>query len=289
MSIILTINESENERKRLLEEKKWIEREYNRLNNKNKLVDDIAKSKKAIINKVKEIDMIINNKELLIEEYNKRNEKLPEQSKIFSLSHFSEILIRERAKALEMIDQYNVLLEPQNYISMKSNFEHDLDLLSNIKLDGKIKNATFKSLIQLQEVFLDCFSVQIEKADNKKEIINLLYILRYYNFIPVSKNASIKDLKELRPKIMEIENLLINKMYGLKMVSKNMELDIIDNVFDTKIIDLENIEFEFKINDSDIELILYDEETIHEKIKIDINDIEDIQKIKFNKKIRLFN
>ena len=70
ISIIIYVNENEEERQRLFEEKKWIEKEYNRLNNKKKLLEDITNSKKAIMNKIKDIDIILSNKKLLIEEYN---------------------------------------------------------------------------------------------------------------------------------------------------------------------------------------------------------------------------
>lgn len=288
MSILLCINENEEERQRLFSEKKWIEKEYNRLSNKNKLLEDITNSKKVIMEKIKDIDIILNNKKLLVEEYNKRNDSLPEHSRIFSLSHFSEILTRERSKELEKIDEYNKIIEPKNYASIKLKFEKDLELLSNIKLDGKIKNSTLKQMIKLQELFLDCFELQIQKADNKKEIIYLLYALRYYKFIPFSKTQLIKDVKELKYKLLELENMLIEKMYLYKVVNKNMDLNIIDKIFDTKIILLENIQFSLKNEKDGISLNLFDEETLAETIPIDINDI-DMKKIKFNKKYKLFN
>lgn len=289
ISIILSANENEEERKRLLSERKWIENEYNRLNNKNKLLDDITASKKIIMDKIKNIDIILNNKELLAEEYKKRNSKLPEHSRIFSISHFSEILYREREKELQSINEYNKLLEPKNYTKMKLKFEKDLELLSNIKLEGKIKNNVTKQMLNLQMAFLNCFEIQIEKADNKKEIIYLLYALRYYNFIPFSKTECIKDVKELRAKIVELENNLIEKMYEYKIINKNMELNLVDKIFYTKIIKLENIEYELKKGkENNVALILYDEETIAETINVDINDVN-TNKIKFNKKYKFFN
>lgn len=288
ISIILCINNNEEERQRLFSEKKWIEKEYNRLNNKKKLLEDITNSKKVIMEKIKDIDITLNNKKLLVDEYNKRNDSLPEHSKIFSLSHFSEILLRERNKKLEKIDEYNKIIEPKNYANIKSKFEKDLELLSNIKLDGTIKNSTLKLMIKLQETFLECFELQIEKADDRKKIIYLLYVLRYYNFIPFSKTQLIKDVKELRYKLLETENMLIEKMYLYKVINKNMDLNIIDKIFDTKIILLENIQFSFKNETDKITLNLFDEETLAETISIDINDI-DIKKIKFNKKYKLFN
>lgn len=288
ISIILCVNNNKEERKRLFSEKKWLEQEFNRLNNKKKLLEDVTNSKKAIMEEIKKIDIILNNKELLFKEYKNRNDKMPEHSKIFSLSHFSEILLRDRKKELEKIEEYNKMLEPKNYTNIKTKFEKDLELLNNIKLDGKLKTPTTKEMIKLQEFFLECFKVQIEKVDTKREVIYLTYCLRYYNFIPFTKEECIKDVKDLKPKLVDVENMLIEKLYSLKVINRNMELNIIDNIFHTKIISLENIQFEFKIENENIVLVLYDEETISETIQIDINDI-DTKKIKFNKKMKLFN
>ena len=288
ISIVLIVNENESERQRLLGERKWIEKEYNRLNNKNKLLEDVTNSKKVIMEKIKNIDLIINNKELLVEEYDRRNEGLPDHSKIFSLSHFTKILARERSNEINKIDEYNKILEPKNYTNIKTKFEKDLELLSNIKLDGKIKNSTLKLMTKLQEVFLDCFKVQIEKAYNKKEIIYLLYVLRYYSFIPFSKTELIKDVKELKTKLVELQNILIEKMYNIKMINKYTEADIVERVINTKIISLENIQFSFTKEKNDVKLNIYDEETIAESILMDVNNL-DIKKIRFNKKFKLFN
>ena len=236
LSIIIDVNEDQEERKRIFEQKVLLDKEYSRLNNKRKLIDDISKCKKIIFDKIKEIDIILNNREKLVEEYNKRNEKLPDHSKIFSLSHFSEILLRERKQELDKIEEYNKIIEPKNYTFSKSKYENDLNLLSNIKLDGKIKNSTTKLMINLQEIFLDCFNTQIDKAETKKDILNLIYINRYYNFIPFDSEKYIKDVKELKTKLLNIKSNLAKKLYYYKIVNKNMEFDIVENIFNTKII-----------------------------------------------------
>ena len=163
-----------------------------------------------------------------------------------------------------------------------------MNLLSNIKLDGKIKNSTLKLMLALQELFLDCIDIQIEKLDNKKDIFNYMYIIRYYNFLPFDKNTLIKDVKELKGKLLSVKNSIIKKIFYYKIINKNMELNIVDNIFNTKINCIENIEFEFENKNGEINLNFYDEESIAETIKIDIHDI-DINTIKFNKKMKLFN
>lgn len=286
ISIILCIMTNETERKRLFSEKKLIEKEYNKLNNKEELLEDIQKNKKEIREKIKQIDIILNNSSLLFEEYKKRNESLPEHSKIFSLSHFSEILLRERKKEMQKIKDYNKMVDPKNYTKTKLKYEKDINFLSDINFDEKAENSTLNLMIKLQEIFLDCMKMKIEKLENKKDIINFMYILRYYNFIPFNKTQYIYEVKELENKLQELENIIIEKMYDFKIINKSIDFNIIKNIFHTKIISLENIEIELKNDKESLTLILYDEKTIAETIKINKIDTE---KVKFNKKLKLFN
>ena len=92
ISIIICTNKNEIEKKRLLEEQEILQNELNKLKDKKTLLNEISNSKKELLQKIKEIDTIINDKKLLEEEYIKRNEKRAEYNKIFSISHLTEIL-----------------------------------------------------------------------------------------------------------------------------------------------------------------------------------------------------
>lgn len=96
ISIIICTNKNEREKKRLTEEKEVMQKELDRLKDKKGLLEEISNSKKQALKKIKEIDNILNDKKLLEDEYVKRNEKRAEYNKIFSISHLTEILHKER-------------------------------------------------------------------------------------------------------------------------------------------------------------------------------------------------
>ena len=69
LSIILCVNHNQNERARLLSEKEIFENELYKLMDISKLTEDTFKKKKQILKEVKKIDGLLNDKNLLIDEY----------------------------------------------------------------------------------------------------------------------------------------------------------------------------------------------------------------------------
>lgn len=290
IAIGICVSRNESEKKRLLDEKKYLEIEFDRLKDKKTFLLEISNKKKQLRENIKDIDCIINDKELLEKEYKKRNKKLPEYSKIFGISHLEEILSRERKRKLKQIEEYNGMLEPKNYVKAKSKTKRELELLVNVDLD---KNPELeKQVLKLQNIFLKCFKEKIENAQNKKEIIDLIYILRYYNFIPYNKNMLIKEVKELKKNIKSVMDLLIEKMSKFKVVNKisnNKEFNLkaIETIFYTRIMSLENIKIEFVQKEKKLFINLYDGEIFEKTQEIDIGDIQ-VPKIKLDKKIDVF-
>ena len=65
LSIIVCIQRNKNEKKRLLDEKEWDEKELERLNDKEKLVIELTKIKKKKAKEIRKIERMINVEELL--------------------------------------------------------------------------------------------------------------------------------------------------------------------------------------------------------------------------------
>lgn len=294
ISIIICTNKNEIEKKRLLEEQEILQNELNKLKDKKTLLNEISNSKKELLQKIKEIDTIINDKKLLEEEYIKRNEKRAEYNKIFSISHLTEILNKERKKYLSKIEENNQLLEPKYYVGKKQNLEEQLELLEDINLgkDEKEKRK-YKYLIQLQKVFIKCFNIKINNAQEREDVINLIFMLRYYNYLYIAKEKQIKDVKELQKEIKDIEDNLIKKAYELKIINNisNEQIvnnEIIRNILLTKIIKIENVHMELNQNDSSLEIKLYDTDVYEKAVTIPVYDKKEII-VKFNKIIKIFN
>lgn len=291
ISIIICIQKNEVEKKRLLDEKEILQKELERLQDKTLLLNEISTIKKQALNKINDIDKILNDKKLLEEEYNKRNEKRAMYNKIFSISHLTEILNKERKKELQTIEENNKFLDPKYYIQTKDNLEKQLELLEDIDETKQEKNK-FKYLVKLQKAFIKCFEMKIEKAKEKEEIVNLLYMLRYYNLIYITETEQIKDLKQLKEELETLEKLLIKKAYDLKVLNiitneENTNNEIIMNILKTKIISLENVGVELKQNAESLRANIYDGDVFEKSINISTFDKKKIV-MKFGKLTRIF-
>lgn len=293
ISIIICVDKNQKEKERLLDEKEALQKELNRLENKLQLLDEISDFKRQSIKQIKQIDKILNNKQMLEEEFIKRNEKRVAYNKIFSITHLTEILNKERKKILSKMEENNKLLEPEYYVTVKNNILEQLDMLADIDIAKEEKEyRKIKYLVQLQETFIKCLFMQVEKAQEKEEIINLIYILRYYNNLFITKETQIKNEQNLKYEKDKLEKLLMNKAYELKMLNRisNEEAinnEIIKNLLSTKVIKLENINIELKENENSLEISFFDADIYEKSIIIPAYDKKEIL-VKIGKKIKIF-
>ena len=56
-----------------------------------------------------------------------------------------------------------------------------LDLLKDIQIE-EIQQKVREYNIELQKQFLKCIQIKIEEAKEKEEIIDLICMIRYYNY-----------------------------------------------------------------------------------------------------------
>ena len=139
--------------------------------------------------------------------------------------------------------------------------------------------------------FLTCFKDNIKKTESKKEIMELLYILRYYKFIPYNNEKFIKDVDELYDDISLLEKLIIEKLVLFKLLNKtikNAELNtkIIKLILNTRIMKFEDAYVEFEKGEENILINIYDGDTFEKNFKI---EKQEKNQIKYNKKIKIFN
>lgn len=289
LSILVCISRNENEKKRLLEEREWNEKELARLSDKTKLVEELTKTKKKKRAEIKKIDTIINDSGLLLKEFNKRNEKLSIYKKIYSPEVLLGTLKKERKKALKEIEECNQLLDAKNYVERKNQLEEELNLLKDIK---RPKNKE-KYKRKIQDIFMRCFEEKIqniETIEQKKEAISLLRVLRYYHFMIYDEHRMIKEVEEFQEKLDELDAKILLKLYeikGIVPITKNLETDIgiIKPIFETRIMSLENIAIWVANQNDKIVVKVYDGNTIELEFTIkNLNQVE----IKGKKKIKLF-
>lgn len=272
------------------------------MENKAEFLNSISERKKKIFNEIKEIDETINDKQKLKKEYDKRNAKLPNQKKIFSVSFLPDILEDERIQKLEELKKLNNFLTPSKYVKQKQRVQNEYSILKNVTENLKNEEAKKQTIINMEIEFLEKFLKQIEQnSENKEYLEKLIFEFRYYGLIPVYKGKTISDIEELQGEIEKVMNTIIDNCIDKEIItnfsnSASLCYNILKYVFITKIIDLREIQI--KINKISTEK--YATETQY-NISISIIDSKEAENtynttvynlnllnVKTNKKIPLF-
>lgn len=296
ISIIIYIQKSNYEKKRLSEEKEVIEEELKHIKNKKTYVNDVINDKLKLTQKVKELDLILNNKELLMKEYEKRNNNTSHYHKIFSLSHLTEKLQREREKVIHKIEECNQKLEPNQYIKDKQKLQNNFNLLKSIEFDEGKDNTKllYKKLDELQELFLkEILPKKIQSLTDKEELIDMFYILRYYHLMPYSDTLKLNEIEKFEELFMNNFSTIIKKMYQLKLINtistnEEMDIKIVSNLFNLYAISLEEIYLELIKDDDKYRLNIYDDkDTFEQSVEMEL-DFHKKDKVKFKRKVKLF-
>ena len=263
------------------------EKELKILQNKGKFLEDKTKEKKKYTKQIEEIDKLLNNKELLRKEYEKRNSKLPNKEKIFSISHLADRLNKERDELLEYIKECNSLIEPKGYVKRKQEVEERVNFLTSLDLEKKIDRRL--KIIDFCSIFLECFQIKIAKAQTKQEIIDYIYELRYYGFLILDQQETkLKEVLQLKPLIQKARESLLEKAKKLNVleeVTEDEEINkqILNNIFDSKMIDLDHMVIETKVKDGKLYIEYYDEKVLETTVELQCD-----RTVRLKKKVKLF-
>lgn len=294
LSILLEIETNPEYEKSLKKLKQENEEKLFKIQDNKKFVEELTEDKKRINKKIKEIEKILSSKDSLEQEYTKINKKQPLEEKIFSIKVLEKQLKTEKQNLLEQLDEKNELLNPKRFIEEKTKLEKAQELLQIVEIEDKIKEKN-KTLEQLQKIFLQCFFVFINTAETKEEIINLIYIFRYYNLLPFNEKMDIYENKILQKQLKKVEEELLNKAIDYKVVtalSQDIEqnTNLLQFIFQTRIISLEDIYIEV-IKEKDkyyVEFSENNENSYEEKFVIK-NIKKEMLSIKLNKKVKILN
>lgn len=157
------------------------------MQDKTSFLSKITNEKKELTNRIKEIDKILNNVDLLKEEYKRRNKKLSKDKKIFSISNLVEMLEQERDELMQDIKEYNDLIDPRKFGDMKRQIEQKQVFFNDLEIFENKKEPINRYILDIQKQFLKCFRMKIEKCELKREMIDLIYEYRYYRFLKYNK------------------------------------------------------------------------------------------------------
>ena len=290
-AIAIGCNRNKKQKEIVLEKQKEIKENLEKMQDNKKYLEELSKKKKEINIRIKEIDTLLNDEKMLKEEYEKRNSKLPNKEKIFSVSHLRIMLEKERKSNLEEIKKYNLKMEPKEFVKTKKELEEKFEFFQEIGIEENKKVNEEKQINNLQACFLDCFMEKINKSENKNENINLIYELRYYKQIPY-KETNLGQIEICKEKLENIETILIKKACEqkiLKIFSEEEKLNkkILENQFNSKIINLENTIYILKYRKGILKIEIYDTNIEEETKEIQITEKAELQ-VKLNKKIKVW-
>ena len=293
ISVLLAFRYNSKLKSVLQKEKLNVERKLQMLANNEQFVQGMTQEKRKLTGEIKRMDETLNNKDLLQAEYEKRNELLPLQEKIFSSRILSQMMAKEREEKLKKLEKVNQLLNPQNFLAFKKELEDKekyLKVLNTEDLDAKIEEL----VQEFQEKFLKCYQAKIKKAETKQEVMKLIYEFRYYNLLPTKEGEPIHEKQEIEEQRKEVERLLLDKAHELKLIdifSKEKEIDyaILKNLFRVRVINLENLSIKVTKEKETNSIQLFDGEAFEEKMPIERLDDKKEMRFKVNKKIKVFN
>ena len=272
----------------ILSTKQQIEDSYFEIQDKEKYILNISKSKKQKEKEIKKIDKLINNKELIEQEYKNRNDKLPLEKKIFSIRVLKNILKEERDNLLLEIENLNNSIKPKEYIKQRDFINQKYEILSS--LEENTENHIYNSLIELQINIIKCINKKIKETTNKQELIELMYLFRYYCYLPITFKINIMEEHKLQRYIDKIGKELIKKAVVEKIIpeifeDENINYKITKKIILSKIISLEGINIKIQKNKDNLILTIFDEDIEDFEINIKKEGL----KIKANKKVKFIN
>ena len=170
-------------------------------------------------------------------------------------------------------------------------------MLKDIEFEGNEDNSKIlqKEMKKLQKIILDKMLPEIiNKINTKEELIDYIYQIRYYNYIPYVKGKVLYEEKSLKPSIENLLNLLLTKLYKLKIINtlsnnEKNDIEIVKNIFYIRTINLEEIYLELKKKETNIyELYILDGKDTLEVTKELNLEFNKKDRIKLKKQIKLF-
>ena len=246
ISVYLEIKFDKKAKEKMMKQKEIVEKELDQMQDNKAFVVKITEEKRKIVNEIKTIDETINNKHLLEEEYEKRNEALPIEEKIFSMRILSKMMCDERERKIEKIEKLNSLLNPKKYVGYKKELEYKekyLSLIDEKNIDKKIDRLKLK----MQKIVLKCFDKKIEQCTSKHSMLKLIYEFRYYMMLPYTFENNIYQEKTLQKEIEEETKKILKKANELKVIERfskqeDVNYELLKCIFQNRNINLEEIE-----------------------------------------------
>lgn len=281
--LIIASSSRENKEKLKIEYDR-VAKAYENMKDKTAYIYRVSEEKKKINIEIEQKDIIMNDRDALVKEFERRNKNLPEDKKIFNVSDLIQRLQVEREKCVKRIKELNEMVRPANYSGLKNELVEKIQIMSIVCENKSLRDCA----IDYQKEVIKCFSKSVEKISSKEEIIDIIYKTRYYKKIRVTENEKVEDIPILFNNIDKILKFVVTKACKEKVFNifcQDIELNykIISIALDTSISNYEDVDISLKVAGENIlEVTVYDNEIIDTQKEIDftanVNDLNFKQK-----------
>ncbi len=161
------------------------------------------------------------------------------------------------------------------------------DILKNHK-------SAYEELLELQKCFLEFLEKKVEKMTVKEEILEVIYMLRYYQNTLLSERVLIKENPDLAVHLDLVMKQVLTKacqMGILKMicVDREVNFELLKYILDTRIIDLQDIKISIQCEKQEIFVEIYDREVFEKQGKIAFQGNRKDVVLKKKRMVNLFN
>ncbi len=287
LSIFMEISLNKSFKTEVRNKKKELEKKLKKMNNKESYLEEISSIKKKLTKEIKEIDIIVNNKKLLKKEYKKRNTNLPLEQKLLDTKVLAKKMIKQRNEILHQIEDYNKLMNPKNYRAERDFVQKEYKYVRLIETEN-INEEIYKDIILLQKEVLRSIKIKAENTQEKKDLLKIIYEMRYLNLIPVNDKKNISKLSELTKMLSITKKEILSKAYELKLINpifgvEKYDYEIFKHIFSLNIISLEDIYLKIYKEKEEYYVQFFDEDIIDEKFKLNIKPEKDLKNIKKGK------
>lgn len=267
--------------KRLVNENK---KRLEKMENHKDFLEDIKISKKRAIERIDNIDLVLNNDEYLIQAFEENQNNM--RNATLSINQYIKKIKEEREELIKKIDFLDTLQKPTSYIEYKEELQRQINSFEN---NLKINEAVF----ELELAILRALEYKIVKYSDNTQTLKYLKLLRYLKYQHLDKDLRLKDIKQIQDRIKSIEKMLItnaSKTGNIRMISYNIDLNymIISKALETRILDLDDIEIELDYKPGKLGIRLYYKDIMELEDIVDIST-DPLLAIKLRKKVKIFN
>lgn len=262
-------------------------KEYKDMLNKKKFFETNKENRLKLNKAIIKIDAILNDEELLIREFKKKNSKLEPKKKIRTIKMYKQILEHDKLEFMNKLDEIKSVLKPENYEKKKENLKLYNDILEQ-------RSSLEDALINLQIEFIKCMKLKIPKIKTRDTLTNFIYKIRYYKNLYIKKGIQIKQEDKIVQELEKLEKNIITlacKNSVLKVFSFNVNFNfkIINQILDTKIMDLDQIKVKIDYDKEKLHVQVYDKEVYDKEFYIPLTSGERKElNIRKNRLVNLF-